>query len=144
MTSTPDQPHLSPLSTGLRGRCPHCGGASMYKGFLTLQSRCPACGLDYDFADPADGPAFFAMSGVGILAMAGFMAFEFTVQPPVWVHFVVTFPLIALACVGVLRPIKGWMVAEQHVRKAEEAVYRPQASKAEGAKKDDGTDSGAG
>jgi uncharacterized protein (DUF983 family) len=31
---------------------------------------------------------------------------------------VFTFPLIAAACVGLLRPLKGWMVAEQFIHKA--------------------------
>jgi len=111
-------PPLNTLSTGLRCRCPRCGKGPLLKGFLTLRESCPECGLDYGFAEPADGPAFFAMSAMGIIGMIGFMVFEFTVQPPVWVHMIFTFPLIAAACVGLLRPLKGWMVAEQFVHKA--------------------------
>ena len=37
-------------------------------GGAAIRENCPACGLDYSFADPADGPAFFAMSAIGILA----------------------------------------------------------------------------
>jgi len=50
-------------------------------GFLTIRDACPACGLDYSFAEPADGPAFFGMTAVGIIGMALFMWFEFTVHP---------------------------------------------------------------
>jgi uncharacterized protein (DUF983 family) len=114
----PAYPPLSTLSTGLRCRCPRCGQGPLLKGFLTIRESCPACGLDYGFAEPADGPAFFAMSAIGILGMMAFMAFEFTVHPPIWVHFAFTFPLIALACTLVLRPFKGWMVSEQFVHKA--------------------------
>jgi uncharacterized protein (DUF983 family) len=46
------------------------------------------------------------------------MAFAFTVRPPICVHFAFTFPLIAGACLLVLRPFKGWMVSEQFVHKA--------------------------
>ncbi|WP_367670833.1 DUF983 domain-containing protein, partial [Klebsiella quasipneumoniae] len=28
----------------------------MFKGYLQLRESCPECGLDYSFADPADGP----------------------------------------------------------------------------------------
>lgn len=111
-------PRLSTLSTGLRCRCPRCGQGPLLKGFLTIRDRCPVCDLDYGFAEPADGPAFFAMSAIGVIGMMAFMAFEFTVQPPIWVHFAVTFPLIALACVLVLRPFKGWLVSEQWIHKA--------------------------
>ncbi|KPF83842.1 hypothetical protein IP78_01560 [Brevundimonas sp. AAP58] len=120
MSETPpaEWPRLSTLSTGLRCRCPRCGQGPLLKGFLTIRDACPVCSLDYGFAEPADGPAFFAMSAIGVVGMIAFMAFEFTVQPPIWVHFAVTFPLIALACVLVLRPFKGWLVSEQWIHKA--------------------------
>jgi uncharacterized protein (DUF983 family) len=111
-------PPLNTLSTGIRCRCPRCGKGPLLKGYLSLREACPACGLDYGFAEPADGPAFFVMSGMGVIGMIAFMTFEFTVHPPIWVHMAVTFPLIVLACIAVLRPFKGWMVAEQFVHKA--------------------------
>jgi uncharacterized protein (DUF983 family) len=119
----PERPRLSPMKTGVRGRCPRCGQGPMFKGYLSLREDCPACGLSYAFADPADGPAFFGMSLVGLVGMVLFMWFEFTVHPPVWVHMVVTMPLLALGCIGVLRPLKGWLVAEQYVHKAAEAEW---------------------
>jgi hypothetical protein len=76
-------PRLSTLSTGLRCRCPRCGKGPLLKGLLTIREACPVCGLDYGFAEPADGPAFFAMSAIGVVGMIAFMAFEFTVQPPI-------------------------------------------------------------
>ena len=116
--SDPQYPPLNTLKTGLRCRCPRCGKGPLLTGFLTIREACPACSLDYGFAEPADGPAFFAMSAIGILGMMAFMAFEFTVHPPIWVHMVVTLPLLAIACLAVLRPLKGWLVAEQYVHKA--------------------------
>ncbi len=118
-----DYPRLSTLSTGLRCRCPRCGEGPLLKGYLTIRDECPVCRLDYGFADPADGPAFFAMSAVGLVGMIGFMIFEFTVHPPVWVHMAVTLPILAAMCLGVLRPFKGWLVAEQYVHKASEATF---------------------
>lgn len=123
MADAPHYPRLNTLKTGLRCRCPRCGEGPLLKGFLTVRDQCPECGLDYGFADPADGPAFFGMSLVGLVGMLAFMAFEFTVHPPIWVHLVVTFPLLAIACLGVLPPLKGWLVAEQFVHKASEAEW---------------------
>jgi uncharacterized protein (DUF983 family) len=114
----PLHPRLNTLATGIRCRCPRCGKGPLLRGYLTIRDRCPVCDLDYGFADPADGPAFFVMSVVGVLGMAAFMAFEFMVHPPTWVHFAFTFPLLAAACLLILRPFKGWMVAEQYVHKA--------------------------
>lgn len=116
--SEPEWPRLSTLKTGIACRCPRCGKGALLTGFLTICDTCEVCGLDFGFAEPADGPAFFGMSIVGLLGMAAFMAFEFTVHPPVWVHFVVTMPLLVIGCLAVLRPLKGWLVAEQFVHKA--------------------------
>jgi uncharacterized protein (DUF983 family) len=122
----------SVIKVGLRGRCPCCGKGRLFKGFLTLAPKCEVCDLDYSFADPADGPAFFAMMimaiPVGILAVW----IELIYEPPLWVHLVTTVPFMFLACVPVLRPFKGIMVASQYLHKAEEARFtvpeRPKAS----------------
>ena len=52
-----DYPRLSTLKTGLACRCPRCGKGPLFKGYLTLQTECPECGLSYAFADPAEGLA---------------------------------------------------------------------------------------
>lgn len=134
MTEPTVYPPLSTLSTGIRCRCPRCGEGPLLKGYLTIRDDCPVCGLDYGFAEPADGPAFFVMSGVGVVGMIAFMAFEFTVHPPVWVHLVITFPLIVALCLGVLRPFKGWLVAEQFVHKAAPPEWESIGKHGEGSK----------
>ncbi len=118
MSEPTKYPALNTLSTGIRCRCPRCGKGPLLKGYLTIREQCPVCELDFGFAEPADGPAFFVMSIVGVAGMMGFMAFEFSVHPPIWVHFAVTFPLIIGLCLGVLRPFKGWLVSEQFLHKA--------------------------
>lgn len=113
-----DYPRLSTLKTGLACRCPRCGKGALFKGYLTLRTECPECGLSYGFADPADGPAFFVMTAVGLVGMILLMAFDFIVHPPIWVHAVVTLPILVALCMGCLRPFKAWLVAEQYVHKA--------------------------
>ena len=116
-------PRLSTLKTGLACRCPRCGKGPLFKGYLSLRPSCPVCGLDYGFADPADGPAFFVMSAAGLVGMVFLMVFEFTVHPPIWVHAVVTLPLLVALCLGSLRPFKSWLIAEQYVHKAAEPTF---------------------
>ena len=118
-----DYPRLSTLKTGLACRCPRCGKGPLFKGYLTLQTECPECGLSYAFADPADGPAFFVMTAVGVVGMILLMVFDFTVHPPIWVHLVVTLPILVALCLGCLRPFKAWLVAEQYVHKAAPAEF---------------------
>ena len=59
---------ISPLTTGLAGRCPRCGDGKLFSGFLTVAPRCDVCGLDYAFADSGDGPAVFVRRGEETLA----------------------------------------------------------------------------
>lgn len=113
-------PPLSPLKTGVRGRCPRCGEGHLFQGFLKLAPRCEVCGLDYGFADPADGPAFFVIT-FGCLPSTIFAIWlEVAYGAPYWVHLVTTLPFLLLTCIPPLRPLKGWLVASQYFYKAEE------------------------
>jgi uncharacterized protein (DUF983 family) len=111
------------VMTGLRCRCPRCGEGHLFSRFLTIAPRCEACGLDFGFADPADGPAFFVMSGVGILVIAIWALWAIALQPPIWAQFALVFPALIFGCLGTLRPVKAWLVAEQYIRKAGESEW---------------------
>lgn len=108
------------LQAGLQCRCPRCGEGKLFGGFLRLAKRCDRCGLDYGFADPADGPAFFVMTGVGILVIAVWGWAVVAWSPPLWVQFATVFPALLIGCLGTLRPVKAWLVAEQYIHKASE------------------------
>jgi uncharacterized protein (DUF983 family) len=110
----------SSLYAGLRCRCPRCGEGKLYGGFLKVAKSCDRCGLDYGFADPADGPAFFVMTGVGILVIAVWGWAVVAYQPPLWLQFATVFPALLIGCLGTLRPVKAWLVAEQYIHKASE------------------------
>jgi uncharacterized protein (DUF983 family) len=127
--NTPSEasPAINPLITGLRCRCPRCGQGRLFAGFLRLAKACDRCGLDYGFADPADGPAFFVMTGVGIVVIAVFTWVEVSYEPPLWVHLVTVFPALIIGCLGCLRPVKAWLVASQYVHKAEQSRFGPRA-----------------
>lgn len=120
MTVAQDQTTLSPVVTGLKGRCPRCGKGHMFQGFLAVRPACEVCGLDLAFADAGDGPAFFVMSIVGIVVVALALWVEFTYEPRIWVHLVMWFSLTAVLSLAMVRPLKGVMVALQYHHKAEE------------------------
>jgi uncharacterized protein (DUF983 family) len=121
MTTPAETP--SSLASGLRCRCPRCGEGKLFSGFLALAARCDRCGLDYGFADPADGPAFFVMTGVGLLVTGLWAWWAVAGQPPIWLQLLVTLPAMLAGCLAALRPVKAWLVAEQFVHKAEEARW---------------------
>lgn len=118
-------PRTSPSSwsAGLRCRCPSCGEGQLFRGFLKITPECEACGLNFEFADPADGPAFFVMTGVGIVVIAVWAIWAVMAQPPIWAQFLAVFPPLIGGCLATLRPVKAWLVAEQYIHKAEEGRW---------------------
>lgn len=115
-----EKKHVSPVSAGLRARCPRCGEGRLFNGFLDLKPKCEACGLDYGFADAGDGPAVFIMMIAGFIIVGLALWVEFTWQPPYWLHAVLWIPLIIVLPLGMLRPLKGWLVAQQYRHSARE------------------------
>lgn len=113
-------PPLSPTSTGLAGRCPRCGEGRMFKGFITVADRCEPCDLDYKFADAGDGPAIFVMLIAGFIIVGAALWLEVRYEPPIWVYVAVFLPLTLIVCLGMLRPLKGVLVALQYANKAEQ------------------------
>ena len=111
---------VSPVKAGLRARCPRCGEGKLFNGFLDLKPECDVCGLDLSFADSGDGPAVFIMMIVGFIVVGLALWVEFTWQPPYWVHAVLWIPLIIILPLGLLRPLKGWLVAQQYAHSARE------------------------
>ncbi|GGE55371.1 membrane protein [Agaricicola taiwanensis] len=110
---------------GLRGRCPRCEQGKLFNGYLALAKSCDRCGLDYSFADPADGPAFFAMSIWAVPALGFGMWIQMAFDPPSWVHLLTTGPVLILGCMALLRPLKGWLVCSQYIHKAEQGRLSP-------------------
>jgi len=126
------QETTNPALTGIKGLCPRCQEGHLFSGFLTLAPRCEVCGLDFSFADPADGPAFFAMSIVAVPALGFALWLQLTYEPPFWMHLLVTLPLTIGASVLLLRPLKGWLVCSQYFHKAEEGSIDREWHAAEG------------
>lgn len=120
MCSEHTWPALPPSKTGLKGNCPRCGKGRLFDGFLTLRKKCSVCDLDYSFADPADGPAFFIMCFGCIPSAMLAVLIEVKLGAPYWVHLFTSLPFMLLTCIPPLRPLKGYLVASQYFYKAEE------------------------
>jgi uncharacterized protein (DUF983 family) len=113
-------PPVEPIAAGLKGRCPRCGEGRLFDGYLTIGDRCSNCGLDYSFADAGDGPAVFVMLIIGFIVVGLALWMEITLNPPLWVHFLLWVPLILVLGLTALRLIKGVLVTLQYANKAAE------------------------
>ncbi len=111
-------PRLSPFRVGLACKCPRCGRGPLYAGFLRVAERCPACGLDLRKADSGDGPAVFIIFILGFLVVPLALLFEAKVAPPMWLHVAIWPALILGTSLGLLRPVKGVVIALQYRHKA--------------------------
>jgi len=133
---TPDKnegwPKLPPTKTGPYGKCPRCGQGHIFEGFLKMRKSCEVCGLDYSFADPADGPAFFVICFGCVPGVIVALMIEIIFQAPFWVHLFTTLPFLLVTCILPLRPLKGWLVASQFFYKAQEGRLVREPVKEEG------------
>ena len=82
-----------------------------------------SCGYDLSAADSGDGPAVFVILIVGFGVGFSALITEFTVHPPMWVHLVVWLPLTLGLSLGLMRPLKGILLAAQFMNKASEARH---------------------
>ena len=114
-----DYPPISAICAGLAGRCPRCGDGRLFTGFINVAPHCQACGLDFAFADSGDGPAVFVALFGGFIVLGAALWTEVEFQPPMWVHMIVFLPLTLIVCLGMLRPLKGLLIALQYRNKAE-------------------------
>ncbi len=106
------------LSTGMwrgaRGLCPVCGEGKLFRGYLSLVTRCSHCGTPLGRLRADDAPPYFVIFLVGHLLVPLVFMVERAYEPPMWVHMAVWLPSFAVACVLLLRPVKGataaWML----------------------------------
>lgn len=116
----PYYPDLSPIKTGLAGKCPRCGRGRLFAGYLSVAKSCNACGLSFDFADAGDGAAWFVMLFVCIAGVGSILGIEVAYSPPFWVHALIAIPVIILLPLLLLRPVKGVLLCQQWKMKAQE------------------------
>ena len=106
-------PDLSPVSTGLAGKCPRCGRGKLFDGYLSVAKACRSCGLSFEFADGGDGAAWFVLTFVSIVGVGAILGVEVAYQPPFWVHVLIAIPLLVILPLILLRPVKGVLLNQQ-------------------------------
>ncbi len=55
---------------------------------------------------------------VGFIVVGLALFVEFTFHPPYWLHAILWIPLVLGLSIGLLRPLKGLMIAQQYKHKA--------------------------
>lgn len=111
---------VSPVSAGVRSKCPRCGRGSLFSGFLNIKDKCSTCNLDFSFAEAGDGPAIFIILIVGFIVGGGAMGVEMAYHPDYWVHAVLWLPLVLILPLMLMRPFKAVLIALQYQNRPDE------------------------
>lgn len=104
------------LKQALACKCPKCGQGDLYKpGFLNLSLNdvCSSCGFALSKNDSADGPAVFLIFILGFLLVPFALFIDHIFTPPLWVHAIVWTVVTLSLTLGLLKPIKSYVIALQ-------------------------------
>ena len=94
----------SPWAAGLLLRCPQCGKAGVFNGYLRLRDSCPACGADFKAADAGDGPAVFVILVVGAIVAPLLIFLQVGLDLPDTLALGITIVTAIVLCVAFLPP----------------------------------------
>lgn len=98
---------------GARLHCPSCGDGLLYSRYLKVADGCASCGEELHHHRADDAPAYFTISIVAHIVVAGALILERAFSPETWVHMVLWLPLTLLLSLALLPVIKGALVGLQ-------------------------------
>jgi len=98
---------------GWRQTCPACGNGPAVVRWLRIPDRCSACGTEFAHHRADDAPASLAMLATGVLVTPALALVEWSLRPPLWIHFL-AWPTAGVLLVLILLPrFKGLVLALQ-------------------------------
>ena len=108
----PVPPLSTALGRGIAGRCPACGKTHLFAGFLRIVRECAACHAPLGTARADDAPPYFVILITGhIVIPAMLLDAEAWAIRPVWQMTAIFVPLTLALALGLLRPVKGGVLA---------------------------------
>ncbi len=111
---------VSVVKATLTCRCPRCGKGLLFSGLLDLRGACAVCGLDFSRMDVGDGFVVPILMVLGFIVVGAAIWFDFTYNPPLWLHAVIWPPVTIVLAVAMTRYFKSFLAVQQyHVRKTE-------------------------
>lgn len=104
---------LLAVRRGLRGRCPRCGAAPLFRAFLKPVDVCPNCHEEMHHHRADDLPAYLVALVVGHIMVGGWLLTETLWHLSSWQHLAIWSPVTILAAVLLLQPAKGAVIGLQ-------------------------------
>jgi uncharacterized protein (DUF983 family) len=98
------------IGRGLLGRCPACGKAHLFHGFLRVVTGCAACGAPLGLARADDAPPYLTILITGHVVVPLLYYVDRLQSPSALMMSAIFLPLTLFMALGLLRPIKGGTV----------------------------------
>ena len=101
------------MRRGIMGRCPRCGGAHLFAGFLKPVERCPLCSQDWTLHAADDFPPYVSIIITGhvmapvMIVLGSLTALSMMLTVGIALVLAVTLLLV------LLQPAKGGIIALQ-------------------------------
>jgi uncharacterized protein (DUF983 family) len=107
----PVPPLFTALGRGITGRCPACGKTHLFAGFLRIVRECAACHAPLGTARADDAPPYFVILITGHIVIPAMLLVQKFDSPTNLELTAIFVPLTLVLAVGLLRPVKGGVLA---------------------------------
>lgn len=117
MSSAEDRPFLPMLPRALRGRCPACGEAPLFRRFLKPVDQCGHCGQGWQGHQADDFPAYLVILLLGHIIVPLVVEVNLWIAVPVGAQMLFWPSLTAVLALLMIQPAKGAVIAFQWSRR---------------------------
>lgn len=94
---------------GLKGQCPRCGEAPLFRKWLKPVDRCPHCRQDWSVQQADDFPAYIGIFVVGHL-LAPVVIAMISGGMSAWLTLAIMLPIAVALLIAMLQPVKGAVI----------------------------------
>ena len=107
----PVPPLATALARGIVGLCPACGQTRLFAGFLRIVRECASCHAPLGSAHADDAPPYFVILITGHIIIPAMLIMEKLGDPSILELTAIFVPLTLVLAIGLLRPVKGGVLA---------------------------------
>ena len=101
------------LLRGIRRKCPNCGGACAFSGYLKLTETCQKCHHELGGYRCDDAPPYFTIFIVGHIVIPGLLLLEKLFAPAMWIQLGIWLPATIILSLCLLPYVKGAVLGVQ-------------------------------
>jgi uncharacterized protein (DUF983 family) len=98
------------LLRGVKGQCPRCGAAALFRAWLKPVDTCAHCRQDWSVQQADDFPAYIGIFVVGHLLAPVVITMIGTFGMSAWLTLAIILPVAVAMLLGMLQPTKGAVI----------------------------------